>query len=396
MFEQHFGCNRFVYNWALELKVKNYQQHHKKISAFDLINMLPCLKKEHPWLSDVYSQSLQQSIRHLDQAFTSFFRDKKGFPKFKSKHSSKQSFSIPQNISVDFKHSRIIVPKFGFIEAVFHREFEGDVRTCTFSRTPTGKYFVSILVEDHKEFPKKARIKASTAVGIDLGLKDFVTLSNGEKIQNPRFGNKDQTILTRHQRVMSRRTKNGSRWKRAKLAVAKIYERTTNRRRDFLHKLSSKLIGENQTVCLEDLNVKGMLRNHKLARSISDASWSEFVGMLKYKSEWRGKNLLFIGRFDPSSKMCSKCGWIKRDLQLKDRSWKCEAFFLARCWLGAPPPPPHDRDVNAAKNILSMAFQKQNLLFKKDVVKTPWDTREELGELLDSSTRAKNQEATPL
>ena len=345
LLKKHFGCCRFIYNWGLENKKKLYESQKVSISCFDLMKHIPEIKKDKEWLSEVNSQSLQQSLHHLNDGFLKFFKKKAGFPKFKSKY-EKQSFQCPQSTKVDFEKSTVSIPKILNISVVFSRKFEGKIKTTTISRTKTNKYYISILVDDGKELPLKPEINESKTIGVDLGLKDFLTTSSGEKISNLRFG-QDQRWIKRHQRQLVRRKKKGQNRQKTKFRIARDFEKIRNRRTDFLQKLSTKLIRENQTICLEDLNVQGMMANHKLAGSIGRVAWGEFVSMLKYKSDWYGKNLLQIGRFEPSSKTCSVCGWVKKDLTLEDREWICQGC-------GAK----HDRDVNAAQNIKAFALKK--------------------------------------
>lgn len=275
----------------------------------------------------------------MDIAFKKFFKGA-GFPKFKSKHKGKQSFSIPQNVLVE--NNLLIIPKFKEgINIVLHREIKGTIKSATISVTPTGKYFVSILVDTNIEIPTKAQINKSATIGVDLGIKDFAITSDGEVFDNPKNLRKAQSKLKYVQRKYSK-----NKGKRTKQRLALLHEKVTNKRKDFLHKVSTKLIRENQTICLENLNVSGMAKNHNLAQAISDVSWSTFVTMLEYKSDWDGKNILRIGRFAPSSKTCSCCGYINKELTLKDREWtcpKCDSVL--------------DRDVNAAINIKSFALK---------------------------------------
>ena len=352
LLNKHLGCTRYIYNWALEKKINHYQQENKSLSCFDIKKKLVDLKKNQDtkWLTEVNSQSLQESIINLDKAFTRFFREKKGFPKFKSKH-KKQSFSCPQNVKVDWHNSTVKLPKIGEVKTIFSRKFEGKIKTCTVSKTRTNKYFISILVETIEQPKLKSKINKKKAIGIDLGLKEFAIDSNGNKIENPRYLIKSEERLKVLQRRASKKVKGSNNRKKANLRVAKQHEKIRNQREDFLHKVSSKIISENQTVCLETLSVQNMMKNHKLAKSISDVSWSRFVEFLKYKAEWYGVNILQIGRFEASSKTCSCCGWIKKDLTLNDRKWKCEECNVL-----------HDRDVNAAINIKKFALQKQNLI----------------------------------
>jgi len=339
---KHIGSSRFVYNLALETKNVAYLGSKHNFSPFDLIKQLPELKKECEWLKEVNSQSLQQSIQNMDIAFKRFFKGA-GFPKFKSKHRGKQSFSVPQNVMVE--NNLLIIPKFKEgIDIVLHREIKGTIKSATISATPTGKYFVSILVDTNTEKPKKVLIKESTTVGADLGIKDFAITSDGEVFENPKYLRKAQSKLKYVQRKYSK-----NKGKRTKKRLALLHEKVVNKRTDFLHKTSTKLIRENQTICLENLGVKNMVKNHNLAQAINDVSWSTFVTMLEYKADWYGKNILRIGRFAPSSKTCSICGNINKELTLKDREWTCSNCSTVL-----------DRDINAAINIKSFAL-KNNL-----------------------------------
>jgi putative transposase len=340
---KHIGSARFVYNLALETKNTAYLGGKVNVSTFDLINQLPDLKKECPWLKEVNSQTIQQSVINMDVAFKKFFKGA-GFPRFKSKHRGKQSFHAPQNVVVDAEKSELIIPKFKKkgIKINLHREIKGVIKNATISRTPTGKYFVSILAETQKPMPIKAPINEQTTIGVDLGLKDFAITSDGEVIGNPRHLKK---AMNRLKFVQSKYSKNKG--KRTKKQLAILHERVVNKRKDFLHKTSIKLIRENQTIAIETLAVKNMIKNHCLAQSISDASWSTFVSMLEYKADWYGKNVLRIGTFSPSSKTCSSCGSINRELALKDREWTCGSCGTT-----------HDRDVNAAVNIKFFALKK--------------------------------------
>jgi len=350
---KNLGCVRWVYNWALSRKIEAYEKENRALSFFDLSKELPNLKaaEETKWLKEADSQALVMSLRNLDNAFTRFFREKKGFPKFKSKKSNRQSFQIPQRVKVDFETRKIILPKIGGVKAKLHRKFDGVIKTVTISKTPSGKYFASVLVEtDEKPLPKP-EIKYETSIGVDLGLTHFAILSNGEKIENPKFLQKSLNRLQVLQRRLSRKKVRSKRRDKARICVAKLHEKITNQRNDFLHKLSIRLIRENQTIALETLNVAGMVQNHRLAQSIGSVGWSCFVRFLQYKAEWYGRNIVFIGRFEPSSKLCSVCGFHNRELTLADRTWTCPSCKTE-----------HDRDVNAATNILKFALQPQNLV----------------------------------
>jgi putative transposase len=338
---KHIGHSRFVFNLALETKNAAYISAKHSYSAFDLVKQLPELKKECPWLKEVNSQSLQQSIQNMDIAFKKFFKGA-GFPKFKSKHRGKQSFPIPQNVIVD--NDLLIIPKFKEgIKISLHRPTQGTIKSATISVTTTGKYFVSILCDTKEDIPTKAPITENTTIGVDLGIKDFAITSEGEVFENPKYLRKAQSKLKYVQRKYSKH-----KGKRTKKKLAKLHEDVVNKRKDFLHKVSTQLIRENQTICLETLAVKNMVKNHNLAQAISDVSWSTFVTMLEYKADWYGKNILRIGRFAPSSKTCS-CGVINKDLKLSDRVWTCKSCGTT-----------HDRDILAANNIKSFAL-KNNL-----------------------------------
>lgn len=339
LLNKHIGSSRFVYNLALETKQMAWAGNRVNLNCFDLIKQLPDLKKECEWLKEINSQSLQQPIRNLDNAFTRFFKGQADFPKFKKK-SNGGSFNVPQNVSL--KNGKLIIPKFKKgIDIVLHRPIKGEIRQATISKTPTGKYFVSILCETGENIKPKATIEENTSVGIDLGIKTFLVTSDGECFENPKFLRETLSKLKFVQRKFSKH-----KGKRTKNKLAKLHEKVANQRKDFLHKTSSKLISDNQTICIEDLNIKGMLANHKLALSISDCGWSMFVDMLEYKAEWYGKNILKIGRFDPSSKLHANCGYINKDLKLSDREWICPKC----CEVVS-------RDVNASINIKNFALK---------------------------------------
>jgi putative transposase len=317
-----------------------YAGNQVNLSCFDLIKHLPDLKKECGWLKEINSQSLQAPIRNLDNAFTRFYKGQGNFPKYKSKRSGRQTFHIPQNVIVD--GDKLIIPKFKEgIEIVLHRETKGVIKSATISRIPSGKYFVSILCDTGEDCKPKSKIKKETTVGIDLGIKDFLITSDGKVCDNPKYLHRVESKLKHTQRKYSKH-----KGKRTKNKLAKLHEKVANQRKDFLHKQSSKLVSENQTIAVEDLNVKGMLKNHCLAKSISDVGWSMFTTMLEYKCEWYGVNLLKIGRFEPSSRTCSNCGVVNKELTLKDREWAC-----VKCNTE------HDRDINAAVNIKNFALR---------------------------------------
>jgi putative transposase len=384
---RQFGCNRFVYNWALQQKTKAYQQTKKGLSRFALDKQLTQLKKELEWLNEVASQPLQQALGHLDKAFTRFFKEKNGFPKFKHKHGT-QSASYPQGVKIDFEAGLITLPKVGIVKTVFSRTFEGTVKTTTISRTPTGKYFVSVLVEvENQDFSHpdtEARVarkvlfheQEEQALGIDLGLKDFVTLSNGEKIAHPKHLEQHLKRLKVLQKRLAKKKKGSANAKKAKLKVALLHEKVSNTRKDFLHKLSSRLVKEFNTLCFEDFNIKGLMANHKLARHIGQSGWGMFKQFCEYKAQWNGKHTRTIGRFEPSSRLCT-CGYWNRDLTLATRVWSCPECNTT-----------HDRDVLAATNIKRFAFKKNDTFVHSSV-----DSRGEPVELpsLDGAVKQEVQ-----
>ena len=348
---KHIGCCRYIYNYGLEKKIKVYQESKQGISRFDLQSDLVILKKqqETSWLKEVNSLSLQASLANLDTAFTRFFKEKKGFPKFKSKKIGNQSFQVVQNTKVDFENNKVFIPKFkNGIKCKFHRTFEGEIKTSTISKTPSGKYFISILVKLNDSNPNKVLIDESQAVGIDLGIKTFATLSDGVEIQNPKNLKKSMRKLKRLQRDVSRKQKESNNRKKSVKLLAIQHEKVSNRRNDFLHKTSKLLIDNYNTICLETLSAKNMMKNHKLAQALSDIAIGTFNSYIDYKAEWYGKNIIRIGRFEPSSKMC-ECGNIYRDLKLSDRVWKCPSCGRT-----------NQRDLLAANNIKKFAFCKNN------------------------------------
>ena len=359
---QTFGCTRFIYNWGLDKKTKAWTNEHKSISYFELAKELTQLKQteEHKWLKNVPNECLQQSLRNLDNAYTQFFKAKKGFPKFKSKKHSKDTAKYLSAVYFDFDNWKVKVPKCGWIKLCENKTFDlsnSKIGTLTVSRDKCGDYWCTIVVEDNTPQKSKTKISEETSVGIDLGIKDYAILSDGTKYSNPKYYENDRLKLKVLQQKFARTQKGSNRHQVMMLKVARQYRKITNSRIDFLHKLSTDLISKYDTICLESLNVEGMMKNHNLAMAIQSASWSEFVRQLKYKAEWEGKNIVFIGRFEPSSKTCSKCGYVKRDLELSDREWICPICGEH-----------HDRDVNAAVNIKRFALNPQALVAIEDKV----------------------------
>lgn len=339
--DQTIGICRLVYNLALEVKMRAWKGG-VKLSSFDLCYQLVELKEAYPWIAEVDSQALQASVKKLDIAFKKFFRGA-GYPKFKSKKIGAESFQCPSNTrKVEFKKGLLTIPKIADIPIRISRTFEGKIKTVTISRTPTGKYYASILVDNGVSLPVKPQVIPERAIGIDVGLKSFVITSDGRSFAPNRHLKQNLDRLKILQRRASKKKKGSQNRKKANLCVAKLHEKIANQRVDYIQKITSQLIGDNQadTFVVEDLAVVNMLKNHKLAQSISDVSWGKFFEVLQYKCEWYGKNLIKIGRFEPSSKRCSNCGHIKESLSLSEREWMC-----TECHTN------HDRDINAAKNI---------------------------------------------
>lgn len=361
---KNFGCVRWIYNHCLSLKKSAWENEKRNVTRYELSALIPVLKNTEgtEWLKEVNSQSLQAALMNLDSAFIKFFREKKGFPKFKSKN-NRESFTVPQFGKVDGKH--VTIPKVGSLVASVSKTITGKVKAITISRTQTGKYFASVLSECNSENPASAVVTESRTIGIDLGLKTFAVLSDGTRIDNPRFFKTSQKHLTRAVKKLSRKKKDSSNRFRQLRKVNLIHERITNRRKDFLHKLTTRLVRDNQTdsFAIEDLAVSNMVKNRNLSRSISDASWREFRRQLEYKSEREGKNVLVIGRFEPSSKSCS-CGIVNAGLKLSQRVWTCECGLT------------HDRDLLAAMNIKKFSLHPQNKSVGRDA---PESTLEEIG-----------------
>ncbi len=346
---KHFGCVRHVFNWALAEKKEHYEQTKKNLSRSELQKRVVQAKKnDKPWLKEVNSQSLLASLLNLDGAYQRFFRGQNRFPRFKSKYDSEQSFQCPQHVTVDFDSNHLFLPKFNQgIKAKFHRHFEGQIKTVTVRRKPGGKYFVSILVNEQKSPVSQAPVVTEQTVGIDLGLTHFLIDSNGNKTDNPRFLKASLAKLAKEQKIFARKKKGSNNRQKHKLKVARVHEKVANQRLDFLHKLTAKLVYKNHATsfAVEDLNAKGMMKNRKLSRSIADVSWSKFKELLSYKCAWTGKNLLEIGRFEASSKICGQCNHKLEQLDLSVRRWECPVCHAD-----------HDRDINAAVNIKRIAL----------------------------------------
>jgi putative transposase len=333
---QQFGGCRFVYNYFLRRRIDTYAETGKGLTYHDTALQLTELKKQtdYNWLKDMDSQAAQQALRDLDTAYSNFFNKRAKFPNFKKKR-GKQTCRFPQRFKID--GNKLYIPKVGWIKIVLHRPIEGVMKNLTVSRTKSGKYFASIQVEQEIDAP----VYQGGKVGLDLGLKDFAVTSDGQRFPNPKHLRKSERRLARYQRKLSKTQKGSNGRDKARLKVAKLHEKIANQRLDFTHKLSRQLVESNQLTAIEDLNVKGMVRNHSLAKSISDAGWSEFVRQLNYKGQWYGCHIEQIDRFFPSSKRCVHCGFVNQDLQLSDRHWICPECGSVL-----------DRDINAAQNIL--------------------------------------------
>ena len=328
-----FGCQRFIYNYFLNKRNERYQNNETSNYNKDAADLTK-LKKEYIWLKEALSQSLQRTLRNLDTAFNSFFAKRNKFPRFKSRR-DKQSFCIPQNTKVE--DGKLYIPKFKEgIKIKQHRAVEGEVINSTISKKPCGHYYVTITVERNTKKHKRN----DKTVGVDLGIKDLAVLSDGTRYKNIKSYRTLQERLARLQRRNSKKEKGSANREKSRKKVARLHERIANIRSNHLHQITSKIVSENQTICLEDLNVKGMLRNHKLAKSVADVSFYEFVRQIVYKSEWYGRTAILIDRWHPSSKTCHHCYFVNQDLTLADRDWDCP-----RCGRKL------DRDLNAAKNI---------------------------------------------
>jgi len=336
---QQFGASRFVYNYFLRRRIDQYAETEKGLSYHDTALELTELKRtdDYAWLKDANSQALQQSLRDLDRAYQNFWEKRAAFPTFRKKH-GRQSFRVPQHFRLE--DGRLIIPKVSPLKIVLHRPVEGEMKSVTISRTPTGKYFASILCEvETPEFEPKPD---APEIGVDLGLRDFIVTSAGERVPAPKFLRKSERRLKRLQRQLSRRKKGSKGQEKARRLVARQHEKVANQRADFHHKLSKRLTVENQAVYVESLAVKNMLANHCFAKSISDAGWGEWLRQLTYKGEWYGCRISELDRFFPSSKLHNKCGYIHDGLKPSDREWVCPGCGELV-----------DRDHNAAMNILT-------------------------------------------
>ena len=358
--EKHFGSCRFVYNKLLNIKQIFYDKFRATISKSELEKHIVVFRELFPWLKDVNAQSLQQANKDLDNAFQRFFSGLGGYPKKKSKKFHHYSFQVPQDYKINLLTSELYLPKIGWIKVKMHRNlvdpslFSGIIkhrdnsetfRTLTVSKTPTGKYYVSILTDDLVNNPPAVEYSKATLLGIDVGIKTFAALSSGEKIEHPKFLKSSLQRLKCLQKRVSKKVIGSNNRRKAVKKLAIIHEKVSNQRHDFQHKVSKRLVSESQAIAVETLNVRGMMKNHRLAQAIGDSAWYSFVLKLSYKAEWLGKTILKIGMFEPSSKTCNVCGYHNSELILDVRDWLCPECGTA-----------HDRDINAAINIKKFAL----------------------------------------